>query len=188
MKKKRMSSLPSDTVVSTAVVSPSEEATVGSILTFQLATQRYGLPVTAVNQIVEIVAITHLPQMPQGIQGAINVHGRVVPVIDLRLRFGLDCMPYHLHTPLILVEADGQLLALIVDAVDDVVEVVLPAAEETAVVQVGQELIPLVNVAHLLNRQERQQLAHRLPPSPAQHRPITKTGLACWPQEPRLHE
>ncbi|MCL4262356.1 MAG: chemotaxis protein CheW [Anaerolineae bacterium] len=153
MKKQSMSSPPIDL----------EETGSGHVLTFQLAAQRYGLPVTAVHQIIEIVAITHLPQMPQGIQGAINVHGRVVPVIDLRLRFGLPCMPYHLHTPLILVQAGGQLLALVVDAVQDVVEVALPAHDAPAAVQYGQELIPLVDVAHLLSPQEQQQLAQRLP-------------------------
>jgi purine-binding chemotaxis protein CheW len=154
MKEQRMSSSPADPVQT------------GHILTFQLAAQKYGVPVTAVHQIIEIVAITHLPQMPKGIQGAINVHGRVVPVIDLRLRFGLECVPYHLHTPLILVAADEQLLALIVDAVAEVVEVALPGDEEKAVVKLGDELLPLVDVAHLLTRQERQQLAHRLPPGP----------------------
>ncbi len=162
-------------------ISPSsldlKETPRGHILTFQLAAQRYGLPVTAVNQIVEIVAITHLPQMPQGIQGAINVHGRVVPVIDLRLRFGLDCMPYHLHTPLILVEAGEQLLALIVDAVHEVVEVALPACDAPAVVQVGQELIPLIDAAHLLGQQEQQQLAERLPAPPHRAAANGKNGV-----------
>ncbi len=155
-----------------------EETGSGHVLTFQLGAQRYGLPVTAVYQIIEIVAITHLPQMPPGIQGAINVHGRVVPVIDLRLRFGLPCLPYHLHTPLILVEDDDQLLALVVDAVHEVVAVPLPTHETPAVVQVGQELIPLIDVAHLLDQQERQQLAQRL--SACARRPATngKNGAA----------
>lgn len=155
-----------------------EEIGSGHVLTFQLAAQRYGLPVTAVHQIIEIVAITHLPQMPPGIQGAINVHGRVVPVIDLRLRFGLPCPPYHLHTPLILVEAGDQLLALVVDAVHEVVEVALPTHNSAAVVQVGQELIPLIDVAHLLNPQEQQQLRQRL--SACTRRPVanSKNGAA----------
>jgi len=162
------------------MVSPTSElkdASSGHVLTFQLAAQRYGLPVTAVNQIIEIVAITHLPQMPQGIQGAINVHGRVVPVIDLRLRFGLDCMPYHLHTPLILVEAGDQLLALIVDAVHEVVEVALPTHDAPSVVQCGQELIPLIDVVHLLNQQEQQQLAQRLPASSSRSATNGKNGI-----------
>jgi purine-binding chemotaxis protein CheW len=153
MKEKRMS-FPS---------SERQDVRRGHVLTFQLSAQTYGLPVTAVHQIIEIVAITHLPQMPPGIQGAINVHGRVVPVIDLRLRFGLDCLPCHLHTPLILVETGKHLLSLIVDSVHEVVEVELPAHESPALVQYGQELIPLIDVADLLNEQEQQQLAERLP-------------------------
>ena len=94
----------------------------GYVLTFRLADQLFGLPVTTVLQIVEMVAITRLPQLPEGIQGAINVHGRIVPVLDLRLRFGLDCIPYHLHTPIVLTELNDRMLALVVDSVEEIVE------------------------------------------------------------------
>lgn len=147
------------------------------ILTFRLGGQLYGLPVTAVSQIIEIVAITHLPQMPKGIQGAINVHGRIVPVIDLRRRFGLECAPYHLHTPMILAEVDGCVLALIVDMVDDVVTVAPTAAGALAdiaipptclieVVQLNEQVVPVLDIQKLLNPEEQNQLARLLPAAP----------------------
>lgn len=145
------------------------------ILTFRLADQLYALPVTAVVQIVEMVAITRLPQLPPAMQGAINVHGRIVPVMDLRRRFGLECQPYHLHTPIILAEVNGCMLALVVDAVEDVVEMPpsgRPDAAEapplaadqnnfvTAVIQIESQLVPLIDLAHILSQNEKERLKH----------------------------
>ncbi len=146
-----------------------------SILTFRLAEQRYGLPVTAVTQIIEMVAITRLPQLPKGIQGAINVHGRIVPVLDLRLRFGLDCVPYHLFTPIILTEFDGRMLALVADAVDEVI--ICPLTAETFVVEAQQlpvhqtkyigsvlefeqAIIPIIDLNNILSQNEQNLLTH----------------------------
>lgn len=146
----------------------------GIILTFRLGKQLYGVPIMVVTQIIEIVAITHLPQLPQGIQGAVNVHGQIVPVVDLRVRFGLECAPYHLRTPMILAEAHGRTLALVVDAVDDVVtmtpvdapiptDIKAPAAYLREVVQVQQAVVPVLEVQHLLSQEEQTQLARLLP-------------------------
>jgi purine-binding chemotaxis protein CheW len=94
-----------------------------SVLTFRLAGQTYGLPVTVAIQIIDMVTITQLPQAPPAIQGIINVRGEIVPVMDLRLRFGLDFQPYRLYTPIILTEFHGQTLGLVVDSVETVMEV-----------------------------------------------------------------
>jgi purine-binding chemotaxis protein CheW len=94
-----------------------------SILSFRLGGQVYGLPVTEVAQIIEMVTLTHLPQAPFAIQGVINVRGKIVPIMDLRLRFGLPLKSYQLHTPIILVHLKGHTLGLIVDWVEAVVEI-----------------------------------------------------------------
>ena len=64
-----------------------------SILTFRLGEQVYGLPVQEVVQIIEMVAFTRLPQAPFAVQGVINLRGKIVPVLDLRLRFDLPLNP-----------------------------------------------------------------------------------------------
>jgi purine-binding chemotaxis protein CheW len=91
-----------------------------SILTFCLDEQRYAIPVHDVAQIIEMVTITHVPHMPTAVQGVINVHGQMVPVLDLRCRFNLPAKPYHLYTPIILVTSQNQLMGLIVDEVQAV--------------------------------------------------------------------
>jgi len=132
--------------------------TLATLLTFTVADQMYGLPVTDVVRIIEMVSITHLPDVPDTIQGIINLQGRAVPVMDIRHRFGLPHQPYGLHTPIVLVNIDDdRILGIIVDAVEDVLEVVAKNME-TAEAVVPSELIsgnkraPLAGVAKL-NRQ-----------------------------------
>jgi chemotaxis signal transduction protein len=96
---------------------PLEEMT---FLTFRLAGQTYGIPVECVDQIIEMVTITQLPHAPAAVQGMINVHGRIVPVLDLRCRFNLPFRPYGLYTPIILVHTEDRPVGLIVDDVYDV--------------------------------------------------------------------
>lgn len=102
-----------------------------SIVTFCLGEQVYGLPVKEVVQIIEMVAFTRLPQAPFAVQGVINLRGKIVPVLDLRLRFDLPLKAYGLHTPIILVNLKEQTLGLIVDGVEEVVQIA-PADLEIA--------------------------------------------------------
>jgi purine-binding chemotaxis protein CheW len=136
-----------------------------SILTFQVANQEYGLPVSHVIQIIEMVAITALPEMPPAVQGVINQRGRIVPVLDMRLRLGLSFRPYRLRTPMIVVEANNRPLALVVDQVAAVLTLE-PADLELAdslylvgneglggagLAKVDGRLVPILSVTTLLH-------------------------------------
>lgn len=147
-------------------------AGLSALLTFSLAGQLYGLPVTNVARIIEMVALTYLPGAPETIVGLLNVQGKVVPVIDLRLRFGLPRQPYSLQTPIIIINlADtGRTLALIVDSVEQVVEIpshqlapteaiipaemAAPAAFLTGVATIEQKLILALNITEILTLKE----------------------------------
>jgi purine-binding chemotaxis protein CheW len=153
-----------------------------SILTFHLAGQLYGLPVTEVVQIIEMVSLTHLPQAPQAIQGLLNLRGKIVPVIDLRLRFELPFKPYRLHTPIILIHLKDQILGLIVDVVEAVVEIsavdLEPADKVMAslltsplpgqksylagVANVERRLIPILKTETILSQAEQTQLLEQI--------------------------
>jgi purine-binding chemotaxis protein CheW len=93
------------------------------ILVFRLADQSYALPLGHIRQIIDIVAITRLPDLPSPLEGIIDVHGRVTVVVDLRRRLGELAAPPELHTPLLLVELLGRSVALIVDEVLGVREI-----------------------------------------------------------------
>ena len=154
-------------------------ATLTTLLTFEVAEQTYGLPVTEVVRIIEMVTITHLPDVPDTIQGIINLQGRAVPVMDLRQRFRLPHQPYGLHTPIILVNMEGdRMLGLIVDAVEDVLEVVAKNMEMTdaivpselssgvaplaGVAKVNRQMILILNAQGLLSQTEHRELSQAL--------------------------
>jgi purine-binding chemotaxis protein CheW len=126
----------------TSDAQPTAPAQTVTLLTFKVAEQMYGLTVTNVARIIEMVTITHLPNAPETIQGIINVQGKAVPVMDLRQRFGLPPQPYHLHTPIILTDAgdNGRMLGLVVDTVEDVLEVP-PANMELTEIFVPAEIV-----------------------------------------------
>ncbi len=95
------------------------------LVAFRLEQQLYALPIEPIEQIIEMVTITPIPQVKHLIEGVINVRGAAVPVVNLRRHLGLLEAPLHLHTPIILVQASGRMVALIVDEVIDVLN--LPA-------------------------------------------------------------
>lgn len=108
----------------------------GKYLTFQLGNQAYGIDVLKVREIVRISDITSVPQMPLWVSGVINLRGKIIPVIDLRLRFGLEASADSTHSCTIVVQArlpEGKLtqVGLIVDGVDEVLQINASDIEET---------------------------------------------------------
>ncbi len=98
----------------------------GKYLTFLLAEEEYGLAILKVREIIGIMDITKVPQTPDFVQGVINLRGKVIPVIDLRLQFGLEQAAYNDQTCIIVVDV-GMLMGIIVDTVQEVHEI--PGAE-----------------------------------------------------------
>ncbi len=103
----------------------------GKYLTFQLATEEFGVGVLKVREIMGIQEITAVPQTPVHVKGVINLRGKVVPVIDLRLKFGLAATEYTQRTCIIVAQLQGEsgsmLMGVIVDGVSEVLN--LAAAE-----------------------------------------------------------
>jgi purine-binding chemotaxis protein CheW len=91
-----------------------------SLVAFRLHRQTYALPIEPVVQIVELVAITPIPQLNQVVEGVINVRGAIVPLVNMRRHLGLPEASLHLHTPIVLVRAGERVVGLIVDEVLDV--------------------------------------------------------------------
>ncbi len=89
---------------------------------FSLDRQRYGLAVSVVEQVLRMVEITELPKAPGIVLGIVNIHGRIVPVLDIRKRFGLGGRAALLSDQIIVAHASRRTVALVVDAVEGVVE------------------------------------------------------------------
>jgi purine-binding chemotaxis protein CheW len=90
-------------------------------LTFQVGAEEYGVHITTVVQIIGMLPVTPVPGCPPVVLGVVNQRGKVIPVISMRLRFGLPPAPADPHNVIILVEFEGQIYGLAVDQVRDVV-------------------------------------------------------------------
>ena len=92
-------------------------------LTFVLAKEEYGVDILRVQEIKGFTNVTPLPNTPPHIRGVMNLRGTVVPVLDLRMRFGTPDHPYDQFTVIIVVTVGTRVVGLIVDAVSDVLEI-----------------------------------------------------------------
>ncbi|MBI4642373.1 MAG: purine-binding chemotaxis protein CheW [Deltaproteobacteria bacterium] len=99
----------------------------GKYLTFTLAAEDYGLEILKVREIIGMMDITAVPQTPEYVKGVINLRGRVIPVIDLRLKFGLEAAEYGERTCIIVVEVQGAAgavqMGVVVDSVSEVLNI-----------------------------------------------------------------
>jgi purine-binding chemotaxis protein CheW len=94
----------------------------GKFLIFKLAGEEYGIEVLKVREIINVVDITAVPQMPDYVKGVMNLRGRVMPVVALRLKFGFQELEYTEQSCIIVVDA-GEGTGIIVDAVSEVLEI-----------------------------------------------------------------
>ncbi len=96
---------------------------------FRAEQREYALPLRQVLHVLRMVAITPVPEGPAWLLGVVNWHGRVIPVMDLRVRLGLPPLPVGLNTPLLLFQTEAGTAALVAD---EVVEVLTVPAEAIA--------------------------------------------------------
>jgi len=107
----------------------------GKYLTFNLAGEEYGIGILKVKEIIGMMPITVIPQTPAYIKGVINLRGKVIPVIDLRLKFMIASADYTERTCIIVVEiaTSGRtiLMGIVVDSVSEVLNIKAADIEET---------------------------------------------------------
>jgi purine-binding chemotaxis protein CheW len=107
----------------------------GKYLTFSLAGEEYGIGILKVKEIIGMMSITTVPRTPPFVKGVINLRGKVIPVVDLRLKFGMEEMGYTERTCIIVVEIGGQsgsvLIGIVVDSVSEVLNIKGNDIEET---------------------------------------------------------
>jgi purine-binding chemotaxis protein CheW len=108
----------------------------GKHLTFNLRGESYGIDVLKVREIIRLTSITSVPQMPDYVKGVINLRGKIIPVVDLRVRFGFADVTDTEQTCIIVVQVkmhDGKntQMGLIVDGVEEVANIAEADIEET---------------------------------------------------------
>jgi purine-binding chemotaxis protein CheW len=107
----------------------------GKYLTFTLAKEEYGIGILKIKEIIGMMPITSVPQTPKFVKGVINLRGKVIPVVDLRLRFGMESIDYTERTCIIVVEIERQsgtvMIGIVVDSVSEVLYVKGEDIEDT---------------------------------------------------------
>jgi purine-binding chemotaxis protein CheW len=99
----------------------------GKFLTFSLAGEEYGLEILKVQEIIGMMDVTKLPRTPDYVRGVVNLPGRVIPVVDLRLKFGINAQEDTEKTCIIVVQISNQkmdlTIGIIVDEVSEVLDI-----------------------------------------------------------------
>lgn len=103
----------------------------GKFLTFFLAGEEYGLEILKVQEIIGMMDITPVPRSPDYIRGVINLRGKVIPIVDLRLRFGMEQAERTSETCIIVVEANRVQTGIVVDQVSEVLNIASGEIEDT---------------------------------------------------------
>jgi purine-binding chemotaxis protein CheW len=108
------------TTVATATQSGNELI---QLVSFTLSSEEYGVDVLSVREIIRMPAITKMPNTPYFVEGIINLRGKVIPVINLRKRFGLQECDNDTCTRIMVMDSSGGLVGLVVDAVSEVIRI-----------------------------------------------------------------
>lgn len=141
------------------------------LVSFHLGGEEYALEILNVQEIIRMVDLTRVPNSPDFVEGVINLRGRVIPVIGLRRRFNLEARKRDAQTRIIVVEVNGSIVGLEVDAVNEVLRIPtdtveppprLAKAEREYVSGVGKlenRLLLLLDVDRLLSESEQAAIA-----------------------------
>src|SRR5579872_1243320 len=103
--------------------SPKSLVDAGQFLTFSLGHEEYGIELLKVQEIKGYSAITPIPNTPAHIKGVMNLRGAVIPIVDLRIRFGMEAIEYTQFHVIIVINVGAKVIGLLVDAVSDVLNV-----------------------------------------------------------------
>ena len=97
-----------------------DSISIAQVVSFNLASEHYGINILNVQEIILVSEITSIPEVPSYVEGLINLRGKVIPVIDLRRRFGLSAVDYSENTRIIVTNTSQRTIGLVVDEVHEV--------------------------------------------------------------------
>lgn len=149
-----------------------EDTQKGKFLTFILGNEQYGIEIKYVTEIIGIQEITEIPEVPDYIKGIINLRGKIIPVMDVRLRFKKPATQYNDRTCVIVIDIKGISIGLIVDSVSEVLaipetEIVDPPAVNNGgnryikgIGKVGNEVRLILDCNKMLNDEETENLGN----------------------------
>jgi purine-binding chemotaxis protein CheW len=111
------------TVTSLQTRQQREESDQLQLVTFEVAGEEFAVDILTVQEINRMMQITRVPQSPHFIEGVINLRGRIIPVVDLRKRFGMEAREHNSDSRIVVVEVAARVLGFIVDRVHEVLRI-----------------------------------------------------------------
>ncbi len=140
----------------------------GKYLTFSLDKEEYGISILKIKEIIGMMPITTVPQTPEFVKGVINLRGKVIPVVDLRKRFGVTVADQTQESRIVVVDISGEDIGVMVDAVNEVMrlagDAISPASELITtedsyylqgIAKLGDKLLILLDLDKVLSKEER---------------------------------
>lgn len=118
-----MTTEPAATPVQEPVVTTEETGRRLHLVTFKLMGEEFGLPILDVREIIRMTPITPVPQAPGFVEGVVNLRGQIIPIVDLKKRFGLMGSEQTEETRIVVVELANTVIGLVVDAVSEVLRI-----------------------------------------------------------------
>lgn len=143
------------------------ETVAGEYLTFLLGQEEYGIEILKVQEIRGYDTVTRIANTPDFIKGVVNLRGRIVPIVDLRIKFNLEKKEYDEFTVVIILNLHGRVVGIVVDGVSDVIELNAEHIREVPSLvsnidtqyllglgSVDERMLILVDIEKLMNSQE----------------------------------
>lgn len=141
------------------------------LVTFNIGNEEYGVEILKVQEIIRTLEITKVPRSPAFVDGVINLRGKVIPIIDLRKRFGIETRAHDKNTRIIVIEVQAMIVGFVVDSVSEVLRIPSSTVEPPPSVVAGidseyisgvgklnDRLLIMIDLDRLLSAEERQGL------------------------------
>lgn len=122
------------------------------LVTFRIGEEEFGVDILRVQEIIRMMPITKVPNAPPFVEGVINLRGKVIPVIDMRKRFGMAAAPHDNHTRIKVMDLGDQTVGFVVDAVSEVLRIQESTVEPPPAVVAGVGSEYMRGVGKLENR------------------------------------
>jgi purine-binding chemotaxis protein CheW len=129
-----------------------QDAELQQLVTFSIGDEGFGVDILKVQEIIRTMEITKVPRAPEFVEGVINLRGKVIPIIDLRMRFGLTTREHDKHTRIIVIEINNMIVGFVVDSVSEVLRIPASTIEPPPPVVSGLESEYISGVGKLEDR------------------------------------
>lgn len=129
-----------------------QDAELIQLVTFSIGDEEFGVDILQVQEIIRTMEITKVPRAPDFVEGVINLRGKVIPIVDLRRRFGLENRAHDKHTRIIVIEINQMIVGFVVDSVSEVLRIPSGTVEPPPPVVSGMDSEYISGVGKLQDR------------------------------------